>query len=153
MNQKSNYYIGKHSSYLLQYHLVLVTKYRHKFIIDNLKDCLLKYTYEYFTAKNLNIITVNTDKDHIHIMFEAYPNLNLSNFIKSYKSSTSRILRNKFERFLSKYYWKPYFWSSSYFICTVSEKSLKLVEEYIKNQGMSRKKKTANSPRVRFKES
>ncbi|MBS6579948.1 MAG: transposase, partial [Clostridiales bacterium] len=30
--------------------------------------------------------------------------------------------------------WKPLFWSDSYFATTVSENSLQMVQEYIKNQ-------------------
>ena len=42
--------------------------------------------------------------------------------------------RKRFTKTLNKYYWKPYFWSRSYFIATVSEKSTQMVKEYIKNQ-------------------
>ena len=38
------------------------------------------------------------------------------------------------ETFLKEYYWKPLFWSDSYFVTTVSENSLQMVQEYIKNQ-------------------
>ena len=37
---------------------------------------------------------------------------------------------------LKKYYWKPYFWSDSYFISSLSENSLKVIQQYIKNQGI-----------------
>ena len=33
----TGYYVNNHSCFLLQYHLVLVTKYGHKVIIGNLK--------------------------------------------------------------------------------------------------------------------
>ena len=136
IKRKGDYYTGRHSCYLLQYHLVLVTKYRHKVIIDDLKDYLIEYTKKYFKDKELNILEMNTDKDHVHIMFEAYPNLNLYNFVKAYKSASTKKVRNKFSKVLSKYYWKHYFWSQSYFICTVSERSLNMVRQYIKNQGL-----------------
>ena len=38
------------------------------------------------------------------------------------------------EAVLKKYYWKPYFWSDSYFVTTVSENSLAVVQDYIRNQ-------------------
>jgi len=37
---KSIYYINKHSVYLLQYHLILVVKYRRKVIDENICDRL-----------------------------------------------------------------------------------------------------------------
>ena len=136
MKKKNGYYVNKHSCFLLQYHLVLVTKYRHKIIIGDLKDFLIGYTQGFFKSRSLNILAINTDKDHVHIMFEAYPNLNLSTFIGVYKSCSSKTIQNKFSQTLSKYYWKPYLWSKSYFISTVSEHSTKAVEEYIHNQGV-----------------
>lgn len=123
------HYTNQHSKFLLQYHLVLVTKYRHKIIIDDLKDLLIEYTKQFFIDRNLNILELNTDKDHIHILFESYPTLNLSTFINSYKSASSRKMRTM----LCRFYWKPYFWSRSYFICTVSEKSLQYVQQYIQD--------------------
>lgn len=39
---------------------------------------------------------------------------------------------------VKKYYWKPYFGSDRYFICTVSETSRQLLQHYIKNQDSDR---------------
>ena len=51
------------------------------------------------------------------------------------KTKTSRYARKEYgETFLKEYYWKPLFWSDSYFVTTVSENSLQMVQEYIKNQ-------------------
>lgn len=78
----------------------------------------------------------HTDVDHIHILFEAPPQIQLSKLVNNYKTVTSRILRKEFSEELSRYYWKPYFWSDSYFIATVSENTLDVVKNYIKNQGI-----------------
>ena len=77
---------------------------------------------------------MNSDTDHIHIMFEAPPQVQLSKLINNYKTVTSRILRKEFAEELSPYYWKPYFWSNSYFICTVSDRSHDIVQQYIRTQ-------------------
>ena len=45
-------------------------------------------------------------------------------------------MRQEFKTELSPYYWKPYFWSRSYFVCTVSEKNTQYVKEYIENQNI-----------------
>ena len=70
MKKKNEYYVGKHNCFLLQYHLVLVTKYRKKVIVNQLKEFLISYTVRYFSQKNFNILAINSDEDHIHIMFE-----------------------------------------------------------------------------------
>ena len=41
---------------------------------------------------------------------------------------------SQFAEYLAPFYWKPYLWSRSYFVCTVSERSHELITEYIRNQ-------------------
>lgn len=130
----SLYYTNKHSCYLLQYHLVLVTKYHHPVLTGEIKDFLLSYTKQYFGDRNLNLLEVNIDDDHIHILFEAPPQIRLSDFVNAYKSASSRMIRKLFQEQLQDYCRKPYFWSLSYFIGSASEKSTAVIAEYIKNQ-------------------
>ena len=80
---------------------------------------------------------MNTDQDHIHILFSTKPQVQLSKLVNTYKTVTSRLLRKEFAEFLKPYYWKPYFWSRSYLICTVSEHSHDTVTAYIEDQGMN----------------
>ncbi len=134
--KKVDYYSNRHSCYMLQYHLVVVTKYRHPVIKEELKDYLLTLSEELFKNKwKCNILSINTDIDHIHIVFEAPPQIQLSNLINSYKTVTSRMVRKNFKEELAPYYWKPYFWNRSYFISTVSERTESVVRNYIENQG------------------
>lgn len=52
---------------------------------------------------------VNTDSDHIHVLFEAKPQVQLSKLVNNYKRVTSWHLRKEFAEELKPYYWKPYF--------------------------------------------
>ena len=130
----NSYYVNRHSCFLLQYHLVLVTKYRHPVIVGDLEKSLIDYTKQYFEKQGLNIIEVNTCNDHIHILFEAPPQINLASFINIFKTASSKVMRSSHEEFLKPYYWKPCFWSLSYFIASVSERSISAVQEYIQMQ-------------------
>lgn len=127
-----------HAVFDLEYHLVIVTKYRHPVLTEEVKASLLHYTYRLFeTNFDCKILAVNMDKDYIHILFSAKPQIQLSKLVNSYKTVTSRLLRKEFAEFLRPYYWKPYFWSRSYFIGTVSEHSRDAVTVYINNQGIN----------------
>lgn len=97
---KNGYYTNNHSCYLLQYHLVLVTKYRHSCINESIKISLLDYTYKFFNKYNCNVLEINTDKDHIHILFETPQQINLASFINAYKSGSSRTIRRNYNSFL-----------------------------------------------------
>lgn len=128
---------NRHSCYLLKYHLVVVTKYRHKVLSNqSLNDELISIVHNIFETKwHCQVNAVNTDKDHIHILFEAPPQIQLSVLINNFKTVSSRLLRKNYSDYLKKYYWKPYFWSDSYFIGTVSDVTESVVTAYIENQG------------------
>lgn len=131
---KEGYYTNRHACFLLQYHLVLITKYRKPILTDEIDLFVKNYANQYFSNNDCNILEIESDKDHIHILFEAPVIIQLTNFINGFKTVSSRMTRKRFTEVLSKYYWKPYFWSRSYFITTVSERSTQIVKEYIKNQ-------------------
>lgn len=132
-----SYYTNRHSCFLLQYHLVLVTKYRHPVIDGVVKTCLYSKVRSIYRERGLNILEFNGEPDHIHILFEADPQLCLGEFINVVKTQSSRFVRKAYgDTILKKWYWKPYFWTDSYFVTTVSENSLSTVQEYIQNQGL-----------------
>lgn len=127
-----------HAVFDLEYHLVIVTKYRHPVLTEKVKASLLRHTYRLFeTNFDCKVLEINTDKDHIHILFSAKPQVQLSKLVNSYKTATSRLLRKEFAEFLAPYYWKPYFWSRSYFISIASERSQNAVTAYIKNMNIN----------------
>jgi putative transposase len=98
---------------------------------------LIELSHKIFEEQwGLKISEINTELNHVHILFDGTPQTQLSKLVNNYKTGTSRLLRKEFATLLSKYYWKPVFGSRSYFICSVSERSHKMVEEYIKNQGL-----------------
>ena len=136
-DEKINYYYTKrHAVYLLQYQLVVVTKYRHKVINNELKDRLIEISYSIIESDwKSKIISINTDEDHVHILFETSPKTQLSKLINNYKTVTSRLIRKEFSKQLEQYYWKPYFWSDTYFISSVSDTSEAMIKRYIEKQG------------------
>lgn len=90
MNLQTN----RHSIYNLQYHLVVVTKYRKNIINDNIKNELILIAKNIFEVKNkAQIIEINTDKDHIYIFFSIDPQIQLSKLINSFETVSSRLVR------------------------------------------------------------
>ncbi|WNS82456.1 IS200/IS605 family transposase [Domibacillus sp. DTU_2020_1001157_1_SI_ALB_TIR_016] len=105
----SEYNRNRHARYKLTYHLVVVTKYRKKCISQNMMKRLKEITDSLFEKWNCQVIEMNGEEDHIHILFDAPPQINLVNTINSYKTVTSRYIRKEFSQELSRFYWKPYF--------------------------------------------
>lgn len=87
---------NKSSVFLMYYHLVLVTKYRRK-VIDNQISEYAKGIFERIAESyHITLIEWNHDKDHIHIMFKGQPKTELTKFINSYKSATSRLIKKDY---------------------------------------------------------
>ena len=130
-----DHYTNRHSCFLLQYHLVLVTKYRKPVLKGEVKELVYQIIRDIFKEKGLVILELNGESDHIHILYEADPFTAPGTLANVVKTKTSRFARKKYgDTVLKDYYWKPLFWSDSYFVATVSENSLDNVRTYIKNQ-------------------
>lgn len=129
-----HYYTNRHACFLLGYHLVLVTKYRKPVLTGKVGELVYGLIRELCEARGYRILDLNGEPDHIHLLFEALPQMSPMEFVNVVKTKTARFARRDFPDELLKYYPKPYFWSASYFIATVSEQSLQVASEYIKNQ-------------------
>ena len=129
--------IGSHNKYLLQYHLILVIKYRKQLFINNqISNDIKQFSYDICNKNDIKIKYMETDKDHIHYMIETKPNMNLSIFIKTIKSYTTYNIWKKYDNFLKQYFWKEHtFWTDGYFICSIGNVSEETLKNYIKNQG------------------
>ncbi|EMX0193236.1 IS200/IS605 family transposase [Bacillus thuringiensis] len=125
---------NNHSVFLLYYHLVLVVKYRRNVFDDDMSD----YTKDMFVrlSENYNITLVewNHDVDHVHILFKAHPNTEMTKFINAYKSASSRLIKRDFPQ-VKKKLWKEMFWSRSFCLLTTGGSSIDVVKTYIENQG------------------
>ena len=88
---------NNHSVFLLNYHLVLVIKYRRKVINTDISN-RLKEMFEYISPKyNITLEEWNDDYDHVHLLFKGHPNSEISKFINAYKSASSRLIKKEFE--------------------------------------------------------
>ena len=137
MYEKNNagYYKNRHSCFLLSYHLVLVTKYRRPVLDGGVKDLVYSTIQEVLKERNCILMEINGEADHIHVLFDADPEVNLLDLVRVIKTKTSRFARSRCKEQVSKFYWKPVFWSDSYFVTTVGDNSRQVVQEYIKHQG------------------
>ncbi|UNK20438.1 IS200/IS605 family transposase [Paenibacillus sp. N3/727] len=125
---------NKHLVFLLHYHLVLVVKYRRQVFDDDLsnyaKDIFVRIGQSY----NITAEDWNHDKDHIHVMFKAHPNSELSKFLNAYKSASSRLIKRDFP-IVRKKLWKEMFWSRSFCLITTGGASIETIKQYIEKQG------------------
>lgn len=125
---------SSHSVYFLNYHLIFCVKYRRKVLTENiskrLKDIIIGIS-ETFQVK---IIEMETDQDHIHILFKTKPTINMTKYINSIKGVSSRILFQEYPEIKMKL-WKGHLWSRSYCLLTTGQTTLDVLKKYVESQG------------------
>jgi len=130
-----DYKTNRHSCFSLKYHLVVTTKYRHKVINKTILNELVEISNNIFKEKwDCEILQINDEEDHLHILFEAPPQVQLSKLINNFKTVSSRLIRKNHKEQVEKYYWKPYFWSNSYLIISSGGAPIEVIKKYIQNQ-------------------
>ena len=134
---------NNHSVFLLHYHLVLVVKYRRNVLNDAICQ-RLREIFEYIAPNyNVSVQQWNHDVDHIHVLFKAHPNTELSKFINAYKSASSRLIKKEYPE-LRKELWKEMFWSRSFCLLTTGGVTVDIIRNYIETQGERNVQKTQN---------
>ena len=123
--------------FLLRYHLILVCKYRrHLLSANNISSDIKHLAQEIAERHNVTICYMESDKDHLHLMLETTPNINLSDFVRTLKSYTTYHIWKKYLAYLSKCFWNEHtFWTDGYFISSIGEVSSETLKHYIENQG------------------
>jgi len=125
---------NNHSVFSLNYHLVLVIKYRRK-VIDDLIFIRLREIFENIQGSyNITVREWNHDVDHVHILFSAHPNSEISKFLNAYKSASSRLIKKEFPQ-TRKLLWKESFWSRSFCLITTGGTTIEVIRQYIESQG------------------
>ena len=124
-----------HSVYYTRYHLVLSTKYRRKILRAGFGEYLTKLIIGIGRQNpDIEIIEVNTDIDHVHILLSIPPKFSVSDVVRMIKAKSGAVMRKKFP-FLDKVYWGTNgIWSIGYFVSTAGINE-EVVRKYIKMQG------------------
>lgn len=135
MNYKSNQNIV----YSCKYHIIWCPKYRRKVLVDEVAIRLKELIEKIAQELKVDIIEVETDKDHVHILAEVDPQFGVNQFVRKLKGKTSRILRDEFPHLRKRL---PTLWSNSYFVSTVGGAPLEVIKQYIENQQLSESEKS-----------
>lgn len=128
---------GAHCVFYTRYHLVFVTKYRRKVLKRGmgayLKGIMIKSLRRSYPE--VEIIEVNTDEDHIHILCSIPPSLSISQTVQYIKGYSAHAMGKRFP-FLKNVYHKANvgFWSDGFFASTVGINE-ETIRKYIEHQG------------------
>jgi putative transposase len=124
-----------HCVFSLHFHLVLVTKYRRKAITKEMLERLRVIFQETLEKWQSELIEFNGEADHVHLLFQTKPTVQLSKLVNNLKTVSSRLIRKDFSRHLNRIYWKPVFWHRSYCLISTGGATVEILRKYIEEQG------------------
>ena len=124
-----------HAVYYTRYHIVVCTKYRRKILKAGMGQYLRKSILGVMRRyPEIEIIEVNTDLDHMHVLISLAPKMSVSEAVNIIKSNTGKTMRRKFQ-WLDRVYWNTEgIWSIGYFVSTVGITE-EVIQRYIRWQG------------------
>jgi putative transposase len=81
------------------------------------------------------LVEFGGEADHVHLLVEGHPAMDLSRLIGNLKAVSSRHMRNEFGDHLSAFYCRPVFWNKAYAVISVgSLANLETLITYIQDQ-------------------
>jgi putative transposase len=124
---------GRHCVFQMHVHLVFVTKYRRSIFDDDALRRLRTYFEKVCTEFEAQLVEVNGESDHVHLLINYPPKHSVSTLVNSLKGVSSRLLR--LERpDIQRRYWKGVLWSPSYFAASCGGAPISILREYIEQQ-------------------
>jgi putative transposase len=132
---KTNYNKGYRSVYKLTAHVVFVTKYRKKAINQQILNRLEEIFSQTLEKWDCHLVQFNGEEDHVHLLIDYKPDVQISKLIANLKTVSSRLIRKEFSYLSQKYFYnKPYFWTGAYFIASCGGVTLEQLKKYVENQ-------------------
>ena len=126
---------GRGYVYDLYYHIVWCVKYRKKVLKDEVKDSLISIITNICANNNYELIEINTDFDHVHLLVGLSPQDSILTVMKTLKGVSARLLNKEHKEILEKELWNGHLWSPSYYIATTNDNATDNIKKYIKKQG------------------
>ena len=126
---------GRGYGYDLYYHSGWCVKYRHKILLNDIKDDFIDIIKNICVNNNYELVEINTDLDHVHMLVGFSPQDSIPVVMKTLKGVSARLLNSKHKNELSKVLYGGHIWSPSYYIATTSDNIMDNIKEYIINQG------------------
>jgi REP element-mobilizing transposase RayT len=86
----------------------------------------------------VHFLEIGTDKDHVHFLLQSIPTKSPMAIVKMLKSITAREIFKRHPR-VRKVLWGGAFWSSGYFVNTVSKFGDETtISKYVRDQGVEK---------------
>jgi len=102
-------------------------------ICEDLKIAMIEISNKY----DFWIKTLESDKDHIHLLIRSVPKISPSQICRVLKQESTFKIYDKHAAYLKQFYWKGrrMLWSDGYFVTSIGNASEETIRKYIESQG------------------
>jgi len=136
-----------HSIWHCQYHIVWVPKYRFRVLTGPVAGEVARCTRAFSEQKGAEIVELNVQIDHVHLLVLVPPKISISSFIGVVKGRTAIRVFNKFRNLKQKPYWGNHFWARGYCVDTIGLNE-EMIRKYVKYQ--EKKEKQTEQGNLKF---
>jgi len=127
-----------HTIYECKYHLIFCPKYRYPILQGEVKEYTRREIEKLISQKEgLEIIEMNIQTDHIHMVVWIPPKYSVSQVMGYLKGKLALRLLNRYER-LGKQFWGRHLWSRGYCVSTIGIDETR-IREYVRWQEKKQK--------------
>src|SRR3989344_5293943 len=113
--------LSAHSAYRTEYHIVFVTKYRHRALnpakFRSVTEQALRDTIDRIVS--VELIELNVQPEHVHLMIIIPPKYEVAKVVEIIKSRSAKVVRKEIQWLDKLYYNTPSLWTVGYFVSTV----------------------------------
>jgi len=118
---------------MLHAHLVFTPKYRKKVFEGKHIDALRIIFSDVCRSAGVELAEMDGECNHVHLLVNFPPHVQLSKLVNSLKGVSSRLLRKEFPE-IEDNYWKGVLWSRSYFAASIGGAPISILRQYIEQQ-------------------
>lgn len=131
---QGKYRTGRHVVFSLQAHIVLVTKYMRGAITDRVRDVIFTAASDVAKRYDFQILDIDGEDDHIHLVVDYPPKLSLSKLVMVLKANTAKRVREQRFEEVESVIKGDHFWSPSYLVTSTGGDSLEEVRRFVQDQ-------------------
>jgi len=129
-----NHKTTAHSVYNLNYHIVLVTKYRHDVFVGEVEEFVKKRMGEICVQYGWEQLALETMPDHVHIFVSAPPKVAPLGVASTLKSILAVDVFTQFKGLKQKKFWGSGLWSKGTYYGSAGAVSSEIIKRYIEDQ-------------------
>ena len=122
-----------HVLWCCQYHIIWVPKFRYRVLRGPVGEEVHNCIHVFAGRLGCEIIELNVQPDHVHLLVKIPPKVSISEFMGSVKGQAAIRVFKKFPYLRERPYWGNHFWANGYCVDTVGLDA-EMIRKYIIHQ-------------------